>query len=401
MLLSLSLIFLMGLLFSFLCEKIRIPRIIGMLFTGIILGPCALNMLSPSIILVSPDLRKLALVIILLKAGLSLNFKDLKKVGRPSLLLSFLPASFEIIAFTVLSPLFFPDFSFIDGAVMGSVLSAVSPAVVVPRMVNLIENNYGTKKGIPQMILAGASLDDVFVIVIFSALTKIASGGNVSSASFLSVPVSILSGALLGAAAGFVLSHCFEIFYRKKRHIRNSTKIIIILGSALLLISLEDILKSVFPLSGLLSVMCMSMAIKAKSPLYVAERLSQKLGKLWLCAELVLFVLVGAAVDITYLLSSGITMVILIMSALLIRTIGTEASLFKSSLNKKEKLFTAVSYMPKATVQAAIGSVPLAMGLSCGKAVLTASVTAIIITAPLGAVLMDSLYKKLLTKDTE
>lgn len=397
MLTSLAYVFLAGLAAAALCQKIKLPRIIGMLFVGILLGPYALNLLDSSILGISADLRQMALVIILIKAGLSLNLSDLKQVGRPALLMSCLPATFEIIAYTLLAPVFF-GVSWVEGAIMGAVLGAVSPAVVVPRMVTLMEGKWGTGKSIPQMILAGASMDDVYVIVLFSTFTGIAQGGTMSAVSFLSIPVSILSGIAVGGGVGLLLSSFFETSYAHHNYIRNSTKVIIILGVSFFLLAVEEWLDGILPFSGILAVTAMACAIHLKCPRPVADRLSQKFGKLWLAAEVILFVLVGAAVDIRYTLEAGVGAVGIIFAALAIRAIGVLAATVGTALNRKEKLFCVIAYLPKATVQAAIGSVPLALGLPCGKLVLSVAVLAILLTAPLGAFGMDATYQKLLEK---
>ena len=398
MLTSLALIFLVGLAMAAICQKVKLPRIIGMLLTGILLGPYVLNLLDGSILSVSADLRKMALVIILIKAGLSLNVQDLKAVGRPALLLSFLPASFEILAYVLLAPLVL-NIRWEEAAVMGAVLAAVSPAVVVPRMVKLMEEGWGTGKHIPQMILAGASLDDVFVIVLFSTFTGIAQGGSASLGALAGIPVSILLGILVGAVTGLGLAWFFEVRHTHGHTIRNSMKVIIVLGTAFLLIALEDWLEDTVPLSGLLAVTAMACALHMKSAPSVSARLSQKFGKLWLAAEVILFVLVGAAVDIRYTLEAGPAAILMIFLALAIRSAGVVLCLLGTGLLPKERLFCVISYLPKATVQAAIGSVPLALGLPCGKLVLSVAVLAILITAPLGALGMDATYRKFLKKE--
>lgn len=395
---SLALIFLAGLAASALCRKLKIPPVSGMLLTGIVLGPYVLNLLSPSILAVSTDLRQLALIIILLKAGLSLNLRDLKKVGRPALLMSCVPATFEIAATTFFAPVFL-GLSGIEGAVMGAVLGAVSPAIVVPRMVHLLEQGYGTGKSIPQLIMAGASCDDVFVIVLFSTFTGMAQGGSAGLKDFASIPVSIILGTGLGAFTGFILGLFFEEAHKRGHSIRNSVKIIVILGAAFLLVSLETRLKNRIPLSGLLAVVSTAAVHKMKSRDFVSKRLSEKFGKLWLAAEVILFVLVGAAVDIRYTAEAGGGAVALIFAVLVFRSLGVLVCLLGTALNRRERLFCLIAYLPKATVQAAIGSVPLSMGLPCGKTVLSVAVLAILITAPLGAWGMDATYKRLLTRE--
>lgn len=398
MLTSLAFIFLVGLALGAVCQKLKLPRIIGMLVTGIILGPFVLNLLDASILSISADLRKMALIIILLKAGLSLDLSDLKKAGRAAVLLSFVPASFEILGYTLFAPVFF-EINRIEAALMGAVLGAVSPAVVVPRMVSLMDKKYGTKKAIPQMILSGASCDDIFVIVLFSTFLSMAQGGRADVMDFVNVPVSILCGILLGAVVGYGLYLFFETAYAHKHCVRNSMKVIIVLGFSFLLIAVEGWLEGKVPVSGLLAVVSMACVLKLKSTAFVSKRLSEKFGKLWLAAEVVLFVLVGAAVDIRYTLTAGIGAVFMILVALLFRTIGVLICTIKTPLNWKERLFCVIAYLPKATVQAAIGSVPLAAGLSCGNLILSVAVLAIIITAPLGAIGIDNTYRLLLEKE--
>ena len=397
MLNSLALIFLAGLSLAAICQRIKLPRIIGMLMTGIILGPFVLNLLDPSILGISSDLRQMALVIILIKAGLSLNISDLKKVGRPAILMSFLPAVFEILAFVFLAPTIL-KVTRIEALIIGAVLGAVSPAVVVPRMVQLMEEKYGTNKSIPQMILAGASLDDVFVIVLFTTFIGMAQGESASVMDFINIPISIISGILIGAAAGFFLAWFFETNYSHKNLVRNSMKVIIVLGTSFLLLAVEEWLENMLPVSGLLAIMSMAMVLAMRSVPEVTKRLQEKYGKLWIAAEVILFVLVGAAVDIRYTLEAGAGAVLMIFIGLICRSIGTWLCMVGTNLNKKEKLYCVIAYLPKATVQAAIGSVPLSLGLSCGNIVLSVAVLSILITAPLGAIGMDLSYKKLLTK---
>lgn len=398
MLASLSLIFLIGLAMGAICQKLKMPRIIGMLVTGIVLGPYVLDFLDPSILSISSELRKLALIIILLKAGLSLDLKDLKKAGRPAILMSFVPATCEIAGYILFAPLLL-GINRIEAAVMGAVLGAVSPAVVIPRMVMLMEEKYGTKKAIPQMIMAGASCDDIFVIVLFTTFLSMAQGGSADIVDFVNIPVSIVLGILLGAVTGYGLYLFFETSYAHKHCVRNSTKVIIVLGFSMLLVSVEGWLERKVSVSGLLAVVSMACVIKIKSTAFVSKRLSEKFGKLWIAAEVVLFVLVGAAVDIRYTLSAGIAAVFMIFIALIFRTAGVLICTIKTKLNMKERIFCVIAYLPKATVQAAIGSVPLAAGLACGKIILSVAVLAIIITAPLGALGIDNTYKKLLEKE--
>lgn len=399
MLTSLAFIFLVGLSMAAICQKLKLPRIIGMLITGIVLGPYVLDLLDPSILSISSELRQMALIIILLKAGLSLDLADLKKVGRPAIMMSCVPASFEILAFFLFAP-YLLGVSRIEAAVMGAVLGAVSPAVVVPRMVQLMDSKYGTEKSIPQLVLAGASCDDIFVIVLFTAFVSMAQGGQVNFMDFVNIPVSILLGIALGVAAGYLLSLFFETAYAHKHCVRNSMKVVIVLGVSFLLMAIETWAEGFVSISGLLAVVSMACVLKMKSVAFVSNRLSEKFGKLWIAAEVILFVLVGAAVDIRYTMSAGFAAVAMIFLALAFRGIGVLLCLVKTQLNWKERLFCVIAYLPKATVQAAIGSVPLAMGLPCGQIVLSVAVLAIIITAPLGAIGMDVTYKKLLTKSS-
>ena len=398
MLTSLSFIFLVGLAMGAICQKLKLPRIIGMLATGIVLGPYVLDLLDPSILSISADLRKMALIIILLKAGLSLNLDDLKKVGRPAIMMSFVPASFEIIGYLLFAPSIL-GITRVEAAVMGSVLAAVSPAVVVPRMVQLMETKYGTEKAIPQMIMAGASCDDIFVIVLFTTFLGMAQGGSADIKAFANIPVSIILGIILGAIAGYLLYLFFETAYAKKHYVRNSMKVIIVLGFSFLLIAIEGWLEGKIAVSGLLAVVSMACVLKMKCTAFVSKRLSEKFGKLWLAAEVILFVLVGAAVDIRYTLEAGIAAVAMIFVALIFRSFGVLLCTVKTNLSAKERVFCVIAYLPKATVQAAIGSVPFAAGLPCGKIVLSVAVMAIIITAPLGAFGMDLTYKRFLTRE--
>lgn len=398
MLTSLAFIFLIGLSMAAVCQKLKLPRIIGMLLTGIVLGPYVLDVLDPAILNISAELRQMALIIILIKAGLSLDLSDLKKVGRPAVLMAFLPASFEILGYFLLAPVLL-GVTRIEAAVMGAVLGAVSPAVVVPRMVKLMDEKYGTEKSIPQMILAGASCDDIFVIVLFSTFSGMAQGGSANVMDFVNIPVSIVLGVILGAVFGFMLAWFFETAYAHKNLVRNSMKVIVILGVSFLLMAIETWVKPCVSVSGLLAVVSMACVLKLRSEKTVTKRLSEKFGKLWLAAEVILFVLVGAAVDIRYTLEAGIMAVLMIFLTLVFRAAGVALCLVKTPLSFKERMFCVVAYLPKATVQAAIGSVPLAMGLPCGKIVLSVAVLAILITAPLGALGMDVSYKKWLQKE--
>lgn len=392
MLTSIAIILLLGLLVGWLFSKIKLPSLLGMIIVGIILSPHCLNMVDESIIMISGDLRQIALVIILTRAGLSLNLSDLKKVGRPAILMCFVPACVEMIGTIIFAPILL-GVTYLEAAIIGSVIAAVSPAVVVPRMIKLMEEGYGKEKSIPQLILAGASVDDVFVIVVFTALTTLASTGKMSASSFIQIPVSIILGVMLGCVVGIIL-----VWFFKKWHMRDSVKVLIIISISFLLLEVQNRLEGVVPVSGLLAIMSMGIIINQKYDV-LAKRLSVKYNKMWLGAEVFLFVLVGIAVDIKYALKAGIIVIGLVVLALVFRMIGVGLSLVKTDLTKKERLFCAIAYTPKATVQAAIGTIPLAMGLACGEMVLTVAVVAILITAPFGALCVDSLYKKLLEKE--
>lgn len=389
MLFSIACILLSGLLLGCLFSKLKLPSLLGMILVGIIMSPYALDLIDESILNISADLRQIALVIILTRAGLSLNLSDLKKVGRPAVLMCFLPACAELAGTVLLAPALL-GVSLLDAAIMGSVIAAVSPAVIVPRMIRFIEEGYGTDKRIPQLILAGASVDDVFVIVIFTAFTSLASTGNIKASSFLQIPISIILGILAGMGTGTLLVKFFRSF-----HMRDSIKLLIILSFSFLLIELQNRLEGTIPISGLLAIMSLGIIINQKYNV-LSHRLSQKYNKLWVAAEIFLFVLVGATVDLKYAISAGISSIVLVLGALLFRMAGVLLSLISTPLNKKEKLFCMIAYTPKATVQAAIGAIPLAMGLPCGQIVLTVAVLSILITAPLGAICIDNLYAKLL-----
>lgn len=391
MLKSIALIMLIGMSAGWVCRKVKLPGLLGMLFTGIILGPYVLNLLDSSILLVSADIRKIALVIILTRAGLTLNLEDLKKVGRPAFLMCFVPATFEMIGMIILAPRLL-SVSQIEAAVIGAVVAAVSPAVVVPKMIKLMEDGYGTKQGIPQLILAGASVDDVYVIVMFTAFTSLAQGGNVSVMSFVNIPVSIMFGIIIGIIIGKALAVVW-----KKLHIRDTVKAAIFLSVALLLVDIEASLNTPITFASLISVMFIGIALKKDRP-EVAFRLSQKYNKMWVWAEVMLFVLVGATVDIGYVAYAGVSSIVIIIGALIFRMAGVALCMAGTKLKLKERVFCMLAYTPKATVQAAIGGVPLSMGLACGNTVLTVAVLAIIITAPLGAFAIDMTYRKLLKK---
>lgn len=393
MLTSLALIILVGYALASIFEKLKLPRLIGMLVAGILLGPYTLNLLAPSILEISADLRQMALVIILIKAGLSLNLNDLKKVGSSAFLMSFLPASFELGAITLFAPLLL-HLSYLEAALLGSVLAAVSPAIVVPRMVRLIENGYGSKKGIPQLILAGASLDDVYVIVLFSTFTTMAQGGSAQWIDFVNLPISILLGVLIGAGVGWIAAFFFRFYHQ----IQNTMKTILLLGLAFLLLAIQNWLQNIIALSGLVGILAMACMIRAQSSSSSVSSLSKKFGHLWIFAEVLLFVLVGAAVNIQYTLQAGPSAILLLFIGLFFRSIGVYLCLLKTNFTYKEKLFCIFAYLPKATVQAAIGSIPLSLGLACGNTILSVAILSILISAPLGAILIDKSYTRLLEK---
>lgn len=390
MLTSLALIFLLSLLLGGIAQKLKLPSLLGILLAGMILSPYALNLLDGSILTISPDLRKLALVIILTRAGLSLDLKSLKKVGRPAILMCFVPASFEIIGVVLLAPVLL-KVSILEAAIIGAVIAAVSPAVVVPRMLRIMEEGYGKKHSIPELILAGASVDDVFVIVLFTAFTSLAGGESVSVFAFVGIPISIILGILFGVITGIILNW----FFKKFRY-RDSVKILILLSISFLLLELETRMQGFLPMSGLLAIMSLGITLYQTYPT-LSERLSAKYNKLWVAAEIVLFALVGASVDLSYAMKAGGVVILLVLGALCFRMLGVLLCLIKTPLTRNERIFCMLAYTPKATVQAAIGAIPLSMGLPCGEIVLTVAVISILITAPLGAIFVDRSYRKLLT----
>lgn len=392
MIISLAYIFLIAMSLSFIFKKLKFPSLLAYIITGILLGPYVLNIIDSSILNISSELRQIALIIILIRAGITLNIEDLKKVGRPAILMCFLPACFEMIGMCLLAPKFL-GISLLESAIMGAVIAAVSPAVIVPKMIKLIEDGYGKKNSIPQLILAGASVDDVFVIVMFTAFTGLATGKNIDIWQFVNIPISIILGIVLGLIVGFILIKLF-----KRIHMRDTVKVVILLSMSFIFVTLENLLKETISISGLIAVMSMGIIINRKYSI-LAKRITGKFAKLWVVAEIMLFVLVGASVNINYALNAGVKTVILIICVLLFRMLGVFVCLLKTKLSNKEKIFCMIAYMPKATVQAAIGGVPLAMGLDCGEIVLTVAVIAILITATLGAFGIDFTYKKLLDKE--
>ena len=388
MLLSISLILILGMFMGWICQKIKLPSLLGMLITGIVLGPYVLNLLDDSILGISAELRKIALIIILTRAGLGLDLSGLKKIGRPAVLMCFVPASFELIGMILLAPKLM-GLTVLEAAIMGAVLAAVSPAVVVPRMVKLMDEGYGVNEGIPQLILAGASVDDVYVIVLFSTFVGMMQGEGASILKFVNIPISIFLGIAIGLLIGVLLAYFF-----KKMHIRDTSKV---LSISFLLVVMEDKLSTPITFSALIAIMFIGIGLQKKRET-VAKRLSVKYGKLWVAAEVFLFVLVGATVNIGYLGKVGVKALIVIIGALVFRMFGVFVCLLGTSLERKERLFTMLAYTPKATVQAAIGGIPLALGFTCGDLVLTVAVLAIVLTAPLGAFAIDLSYKKLLNR---
>lgn len=393
MLLSVALIIFISLTLSTIFQKLKLPGILGMLLTGVLLGPFIFDLIDNSILDISADLRKIALIVILIRAGLSLDLKDLKAVGRPAILLSFLPATIEILAITLIAPLLF-DISHLTSLTLAAIIAAVSPAIVVPRMIKLIEKKYGQKHRVPQMILAGASIDDIYAIIIFTVAINLQQGDNFSFITVLQIPIAIILGSLLGVGIGLVMVQFF-----KRIHMRDTVKVMLIFAVGFLFITFEESIEQWLSISGLLAVMTLAMTINQKYPV-LSERLIKKFEKIWVSAEMMLFVLVGALVNITILGEAGLLAIALIIVALLFRMIAAYASTLKTDLTVKERLFTMLSYTPKATVQAAIGAIPYELGLPHGDLILLLSVLAIVITAPFGAIVMDATYPKLLIQTT-
>lgn len=391
MLISIALIFLVGLFLGAVFERFRLPKFIGMILAGVVLGPYALNLIDNSILSNSADIRQIALVIILTRAGLSLNINDLKKLGRPAVLMCFVPACFEIAGIAILAPIF-TKVTLVQALIMGCVIAAVSPAVIIPRMIKLSSQGYGVQKSIPQLILAGASVDDVFVIVLFTSFTSLELSGEFSVLSLVKVPVSIILGIGLGIVVGYLLN----IFFRKTA-LRNTIKVIILLSFSFVMLEIEEILKNIVPVSALIGIMVVGLFIYQKNN-NLSKQLSEKYNKMWVVGEIMLFVLVGTLLDIRYLVHGGIGLVVIILGALVFRVLGVFICLLKTNLSMKERVFCMGAYTPKATVQAAIGAVPLSMGITGGDIILTISILSIIITAPMGAIFIDKTYKKLLQK---
>ena len=378
MLMSLALMFLLGFCISGIFKKLHIPSLLGLIITGIILGPAALNLLDTKILSISSELREIALIVILFRAGLSLDISDMKKIGRPAIMLCFVPASFEIVGAVILGPACL-GLSHVDSAIVGAMLGAASPAIIVPKMLWLMEEGYGTDKHIP-------------AIVLFTAFIGMSKGEGISAWTIASIPISIVTGLGVGIVAGIIMAQIF-----KKIHLRDTIKILLLFGMSFFFVGAETYVSRYVPFSGLLAVMALGGAILNRRR-EVASRLSAKIAKIWVGAELLLFIMLGSAVEINALLSAGLGSVLLILGALLFRSIGVIVSLLGSGLKMKEILYCDVAYFPKATVQAAVGAIPLAQGLACGMMVLTTAVLSILITAPLGAILMDVMVKKCLTR---
>lgn len=393
MLTSFALIFLLGMLLGSLFTSLRLPSMIGMLLTGILLGPYVLNLLDPALLSISTDLREVALITILIRAGLSLDLADLKKVGRPAILMSFIPAIFEMMG-TVLVAIHLFYLPLIDAGILAAVVASASPAVIVPRMIQFIETGYGTDKKIPQLILASDSVDDMFNIVVFTSLLGLTHRETITVNHLTEVPLSIFTGVVFGVVVGAIMSWFFKQF-----HLRDSLKIIILLSVSFLLVALEDLLVN-FPFSGLLAVMVIGVMILGNLPL-AAGRISSKFSKVWVAAEIVLFVLVGASVDLSYVSSAGFKTILLLVIAFGFRSVGIFLCLIKTNLEWKKRLFCCITGIPKATVQAAIGGIPLAMGLATGNIILAIAVISILFCAPVGAFLIDQTYSKLLNKENK
>ena len=390
MAISLAVILLLGLLANRLFEKLKMPGLLGMLILGIVIGPYGLNILQPDMILISADLRKIALIIILLRAGLGVKRDDLKENGITALKMSSIPCLIEGL-FVALASIKFLNFTFIQGGILGFIIAAVSPAVVVPFMLKLIENNVGSKRGIPTLILAGASIDDVFAITIFGAFLGLYSGSHINIAiQLLNIPVSIILGVAAGIIIGFLLIKLF-----RRYDIHDTKKTLIILGFSILLSELENMLKIKIQVATLLGVMAIGFVIMERLP-DIGKKLSGKFGDIWVPAQILLFVLVGAQVNINVALEAGGVGIIVILIGLVGRSLGVIISLFATDFNWKERLFCIIAYIPKATVQAAIGAIPLSLGVESGDIILAVAVLSILITAPLGAIGIHYFSEKLL-----
>lgn len=392
MLLSLGFIIVVGYLLGRLLSAMNLPSLIGYIIAGLIMGPSFFNLIDQSTLDIASDLRRIALMIILLRAGLNIDFQDLKKVGRPAILMSFLPATLEIIGTIILAPIFF-GMSYLSAAILGAIVAATSPAVVVARMLDLMGMGYGKKKGVPQMILAGSSMDDIFVIIIFTALTALAQTGEFHWLSMLSMPTSIILGIAGGLLVGWLLSLAIE-----KYQLSGGYPVILSFGMAMLFDGIEKAMTGPIGFSALLAVMAMGFMMFRVNPVQ-AKSVQVGFNHLWQVFEIILFVLVGASMSIESVKDSGLIAVVLIVLLLVFRGLGVLLSVLGTQLNKEEKAFAIFAYIPKATVQAAIGAVPLAMGLPNGQIILTISVVAILVTAPLGAVLIDQTHNRLLRND--
>jgi NhaP-type Na+/H+ or K+/H+ antiporter len=392
-LLSIGLILGLGFLFGVLFEKIKLPKIIGMIFIGILIGPSVLNIINGSVLNISAELRQTALVIILTRAGLSLDLENLKKIGRPALLMCFVPAIFEIAVITLIAPPLL-GVTIFEALLIGSVVAAVSPAIIIPRMLKLQEAGYGKNKNVPELIMAGASVDDIFVIVLFYAFLGLSSGNALNLRTLVEIPVSIILGIIIGIVVGLGISRTL-----KKITVNEITQFLIVFAMSLALLGFETFIQTHVKFSALISIITLGMVIFLDNKI-VATILQKQYASLWVFFEIILFVLVGISVDLNYVLSAGFMPIVVILIALIGRTIGVYISLIFTNLNFKERLFIIISYIPKATVQASIGAIALTNGLSVGPLILTIAVFSILITAPIGAILTDLSYKKLLQQPT-
>ena len=391
MLFSFAMMILVSVVFAMIMRKVGLPNLLGYLLTGIILGPFVFNVIDTTTFQISSDIRQIALMIILMRAGLNLQISDLKKVGSSALLMCFVPASFEILGLMILAPIFL-HLDLLNAAILGTVLAAVSPAVVVPLMLRLMDEGYGTKEGIPQLIMAGASMDDVYVIVLFTSLLTLAKSGEFNALSLLRIPTSILFGIVSGIVLGYVLCKLYRLL-----KLPTGIELASMFAIGMVLITIERIMTGMIGFSGLLAIMALTATIRHIKP-EMADKYSAVLAKLWQPAEIFLFALVGASVRIDYALSFGPVVLVVIILALVFRILGVYLSIMKTKFNMKERIFTMGAYLPKATVQAAIGGLTLEAGLASGELILTAAVTAILFTAPLGAIFISLTYRNFLQK---
>ncbi|MCR5231821.1 MAG: cation:proton antiporter [Acholeplasmatales bacterium] len=391
--LSLFIVFTFGILGGFIFEKIKLPKLVWYIILGILIGPSVLNIVDDTLINISSYLRQIALVIILTRSGLSLDINNLKKIGRPAILMCFVPACFEIVGVTIFAPMFL-GISYLEALLLGSVLAAVSPAVVVPRMIKLMDERYGKEHNVPELIMAGASCDDIFVIVLFYSFKNLVVTSNFDAWTIGQIPLSIISGIALGILVGMLI-----VLIINKLKMNKVINVIFMLGLSFGMIALETVLKPYFSISSLLAIVVMTLIVNIFKK-EEAKEIQKTYNSLWSCFEILLFTLVGIATSVNYAFSKdGAILVGVVLIALIFRSIGVIVCLIATKFNKKEKLFIIFSYLPKATVQASIGAIALSEGLDCGVVVLTGAVISILITAPLGAILMDRTYNKLLTNE--